>query len=108
MSVPSHFGRYRVLRALAAGEMGVVYLAEDPLIGRKVAIKGIRMDLDTPDADVRGLQARFEQEIQIAGTFAHPNIVILFDVGHQDGRTFIAMERGGPRNSDSLLRWNPD
>ena len=104
MSVPSHFGRYRVLRALAAGEMGVVYLAEDPLIGRKVAIKGIRMDLHTPDAEIRGLQARFEQEIQIAGTFAHPNIVILFDVGHQDGRTFIAMEYIEGRNLRAELQ----
>ncbi len=104
MSVPSHFGRYRVLRALATGEMGVVYLAEDPLIGRKVAIKGIRMDPDTPDADIRGLQARFQQEIQIAGTFAHPNLVILFDVGHQAGRTFIAMEYVEGRNLRAELQ----
>ena len=98
MSVPSRFGRYHVLRPLAAGEMGVVYLAEDPLIGRKVAIKGLRLDPLADDQEIRTLQARFEQEIQIAGTFSHPNIVTLFDVGRDEGRTFIAMEYVEGRN----------
>ena len=92
MSVPSHFGRYRVLRPIATGEMGVVYLAEDPLIGRRVAIKGVRFNPHTSDKEIHRLQARFDQEIQIAGTFSHPNIVTLFDVGRQDGHSFIAME----------------
>ena len=98
MSVPTHFGRYRVLRPLASGEMGVVYLAEDPLIGRRVAIKGVRYIPDAEDEDIRRLQARFDQEIQAAGTFSHPNIVTLFDVGRQDGRAFIAMEYVEGRN----------
>jgi TonB family protein len=72
--------------------MGVVYLAEDPLIGRQVAIKGIRFDPYAADDEDRSLQRRFEQEIQIAGTFSHPNIVTLFDVGRQSGSSFIAME----------------
>ena len=62
------------------------------------------MDPDTQDADLRGLQARFEREIKIAGTFAHPNIVILFDVGYQDGRTFIAMEYVEGRNLRAELQ----
>jgi len=106
VSVSSHFGRYRVLQPLAAGEMGVVYLAEDPLIGRKVAIKAIRLDPDTGDAEICGLQDRFEQEIQIAGTFTHPNIVILLDVGRQDGRSFIAMEYVDGRNLRAELQAN--
>ena len=53
MSSPSHFGRYRVLRPVASGEMGVVYLAEDPLIGRRVAIKSIRFGLGSEDDEVR-------------------------------------------------------
>ena len=92
MSVPSHFGRYRVLRPIAAGEMGTVYLAEDPLIGRQVAIKGLKFSDDASSEELGALQARFDQEIQIAGTFSHPNIVTLFDVGRQDTRSFIAME----------------
>jgi TonB family protein len=78
--------------------MGVVYLADDPLIGRKVAIKGLRLDPLAEDQEIRTLQARFEQEIQIAGTFSHPNIVTLFDVGRDAGRTFIAMEYVEGRN----------
>ena len=104
MSVPSHFGRYRVLQPLATGEMGVVYLAEDPLVGRRVAIKCIRLAADCEDDDVRNLHARFEQEIQIAGTFTHPNIVMLLDVGRQDGRPFIAMEYVDGRNLRAELQ----
>ncbi|MCH7825375.1 MAG: TonB family protein [Acidobacteria bacterium] len=104
MNIPSHFGRYRILRPIATGEMGVVYLAEDPLIGRRVAIKGIRFGLGAEDDEMRRLQARFEQEIQIAGTFSHPNIVTVFDVGHQDGRPFIAMEYVEGRNLRAELQ----
>ncbi len=104
MSVPSHFGRYRVLRPLATGEMGVVYLAEDPLIGRHVAIKGIRYDVHSDDDEIQRLQARFDQEIQIAGTFSHPNIVTLYDVGHEEGRSFIAMEYVDGRNLRAELQ----
>ncbi len=104
MSSPSHFGRYRVLRPIASGEMGVVYLAEDPLIGRRVAIKGIRFGLGVDDDEIRRLQARFEQEIQIAGTFSHPNIVTVFDVGRQDGCPFIAMEYVEGRNLRAELQ----
>jgi len=104
VSVPSHFGRYRVLRPLANGEMGVVYLAEDPLIGRQVAIKGIRFDPYSDDEEIQRLQQRFDQEIQIAGTFSHPNIVTLFDVGRESGRSFIAMEYVAGRNLRAELQ----
>lgn len=84
--------------------MGVVYLAEDPLIGRQVAIKGIRFDPYTDDDEDRRLQRRFEQEIQITGTFSHPNIVTVFDVGRQSGRSFIAMEYVDGRNLRAELQ----
>jgi TonB family protein len=84
--------------------MGVVYLAEDPLIGRQVAIKGIRFDAHSDDAEIRRLQERFDQEIQIAGTFSHPNIVTLYDVGREGGRSFIAMEYVDGRNLRSALQ----
>jgi serine/threonine-protein kinase len=93
-----------VLRPLANGEMGVVYLAEDPLIGRQVAIKGIRFDPYSDDEEIQRLQQRFDQEIQIAGTFSHPNIVTLFDVGRESGRSFIAMEYVDGRNLRAELQ----
>lgn len=104
MTAPSHFGRYRVLRPLATGEMGLVYLAEDPIIGRKLAIKGIRFDPCSDDDEIQRLQQRFAQEIQIAGTFSHPNIVTLYDVGEQNGCSFIAMEYVDGRNLRAELQ----
>jgi serine/threonine-protein kinase len=86
--------------------MGVVYLAEDPLIGRQVAIKSIRFDPYSDDDEIHRLQQRFDQEIQIAGTFSHPNIVTLFDVGRESGRSFIAMEYVEGRNLRAELQAN--
>ena len=92
MGVPTQFGRYLVLDTLGAGEMGSVYLAEDPRIGRKVAIKSIQIDPAHSASELEELRYRFEQEIQVAGTFSHPNIVTLYDVGQEGDYTFIAME----------------
>jgi hypothetical protein len=72
--------------------MGMVYLAEDPIIGRQVAIKVVRADPGLDDAEVRELQTRFEREFQSAGTLSHPNIVTVFDVGKEGDSSFFAME----------------
>ena len=92
MSETSRFGRYEVKRVLGEGQMGVVYLAKDPLIGRPVAIKAIREDPGNLSGGFAECRARFEREIQIAGTFAHPNIVTIYDVGLEKGQSFVAME----------------
>jgi len=81
MNESSRFGRYEVKRVLGEGQMGIVYLAKDPLIGRPVAIKAIREDPGNLSGGFAECRARFEREIQIAGTFAHPNIVTIYDVG---------------------------
>ena len=67
--------------------MGRLYLAKDPMLGRPLAIKLIRDEIE--DGDVR---ARFMQEARAAGSLKHPNIVIVFDVGEHEGHPFIAME----------------
>lgn len=72
--------------------MGKVYLAEDPVIGRKVAIKVVTAEPGLPPAELAELQARFEREFQSAGTLSHPNIVTVYDVGKEGEDTFIAME----------------
>lgn len=89
---PSRFGRYLVEGVLGRGAMGLVYLAEDPLIGRRVAVKVIRAEpgLDPEEAEDR--RVRFEREFRSAGTLSHPNIVTVYDVGHETGASFIAME----------------
>ena len=84
-----NFGRYQVKQLLGQGAMGLVYLAEDPVIGREVAIKVIEA---RPGQNDPGLQARFEREFRSAGTLSHPNIVTIHDVGTEGARTFIAME----------------
>ena len=85
-----------------------MYLAEDPVITRKVAIKVISARPGQADPE---LQARFEREFRSVGTLSHPNIVAIHDVGKQGTRTFIAMEyvegksRGRRRDAVSQ-RWS--
>src|SRR5438094_346576 len=80
-------GRYRMLELLGDGASGSVYLAEDTVIRRKVALKLFRHQ----DADARALR-NFEREAQCASLLNHPNIVTLFDVGVEDEVRYIASE----------------
>ncbi len=97
------FGRYKVTATLGQGEMGTVYLAEDPLIGRQVAIKTLRRqptDAKPPDDESR---RRFEREMRATGMLVHPNIVPVLDVGTQEKQTFIAMAYVNGGSLGSLL-----
>ena len=80
-------GRYRVLQHLGGGGTSEVYLAEDTLLGRKVALKVLKRRSD----DVRQTQ-RFEREARCASMLNHPNVVTVFDVGHDDDVYYIASE----------------
>ena len=71
--------------------MGVIYQAEDPDIGRTVAIKLVRADLLDGD-DREEFLARFRHEARAAGRCMHPNIVAIFDFAMHDGNPFLAME----------------
>lgn len=84
--------------------MGKVYLAEDPLIGRDVAIKVVTAEPDLSEEDLIELQARFQREFQSAGTLSHPNIVTVFDVGQEGDETFIAMEYLPGDNWSDILK----
>ena len=86
--MPTKLGKYVIKSELGRGAMGVVYLAEDPRLGRKVALK-------TMSPSVAGdpeLLQRFYREAQSAGQLSHPNIVIIHDIDEADGTPFIAME----------------
>jgi eukaryotic-like serine/threonine-protein kinase len=89
--LPSFIGRYRVERELGRGAMGVIYKADDPDIGRTVAIKLVRADLLEGD-DRDQFLARFRHEARAAGRCTHPNIVALYDFAMHEGNPFLAME----------------
>jgi serine/threonine-protein kinase len=85
-------GRYEILSTLGRGNMGEVFRARDPMIGRLVALKTRRFDLVYEQKDLKFVTDRFFEEARIAGNLVHPNIVTIFDVGRDGDYCFIAME----------------
>jgi serine/threonine-protein kinase len=81
------FGAYEIQREVGRGGMGVVYLATDRRLGRRVALKVIVPEL-AADAQFR---QRFEREARVAATLEHPHVVPVYEAGEQDGSLFIAM-----------------
>ena len=80
--------RYRLIERVGGGGMGTVYLAEDSVLGRRVALK----ILDLPELR-SDLSARLLREAQILGRLEHPGIVPVHDAGTlPDGRVFYAMK----------------
>jgi serine/threonine-protein kinase len=85
-------GRYEIVGELGRGAMGVVYKAMDPVIGRTVAVKTIRLSEEGTGLSRPELLTRFQTEARAAGLLTHPNIVVVFDAGEEDGLYYITME----------------
>jgi serine/threonine-protein kinase len=85
-------GRYRILGELGRGATGVVYRAQDPAIGRTIAIKTIRLSDLTDDSERERLRERLFREAQSAGMLSHPNIVTIYDIAEENGLAYIFME----------------
>ena len=100
--MPEKFGRYRILRELGRGAMGIVYLAEDTQLARRVAIKMIALTGPEPERDQH--EARFRQEARAAGGVSHPAIVTIYDAGREGDVAFIAMELVEGRELRELIR----
>ncbi len=85
-------GRYRILDELGRGATGVVYRAQDPAIGRIIAIKTIRLADITDEAERDRLRERLFREAKAAGVLSHPNIVTIYDIAEENGLAYIFME----------------
>ena len=75
-------GKYKLVRVIGEGGMGRVYEAMDPIIGRRVAVKTISLNV-VADAETR---ARFFREAQAAGQLSHPNLITIHDIGEPRAR----------------------
>lgn len=84
-------GRYVILEPLGAGGMGVVYLAYDPELDRRVALKLLRSD-KVPERLQAGLQARLLREARAMARLTHAEVIGVHDVGQMGQLVFIAME----------------
>src|SRR5246127_3442444 len=80
-------GRYRILQRLGGGGSSDVYVAEDRLLGRKVALKILRRR----ESDA-GQVRRFMREARSASMLNHPNVVTIFDIGREGEVDYIATE----------------
>ena len=80
--------RYEIIKTIGEGGMANVYLAEDTILERKVAIKVLRGDLSNDEKFIR----RFKREALSVSNLSHPNIVEVYDVGEEDGNYYIVME----------------
>ena len=96
-------GRYEIVGELGRGAMGVVYKATDPVIGRTVAVKTIKLSEEGTGLSRPELLARFQTEARAAGLLTHPNIVVVFDAGEEDGLYYITMELVEGKSMQAML-----
>src|ERR1700694_621002 len=105
-----NIGRYRIIGELGRGAMGVVYKAQDPAIGRMIAVKSIRLGELTEESERERLRERLFREAQSAGVLSHPGIVTIYDIAEEGGLAYIFMElvNGPPLEKMLKAEQTPD
>ena len=98
--IPQDFLDYRIEEPIGQGGMGVVYLAHDVRLGRKVALKVMAPSLARDDR----YRASFARESELAMSLEHPNVVPIHDAGEAEGRLYLAMRRVEGTDLRALLR----
>ena len=98
-----YLGKYEIISEIGRGAMGAVYKARDPLIDRLVALKTITGGSSAQS----NLLDRFYQEARSAGALQHPNIVTIYELGHEKNTPFIAMEYLEGSSLDRLIEQRP-
>ena len=88
LSPGERLGPYEIVSPLGAGGMGEVYRAHDPRLLRDVAIKVIPEGVAQDPERLK----RFEREARATAALSHPNVLTVFDVGSESGRTFVVTE----------------
>ncbi len=85
---PQRIGRYKIIEEIARGGMAAVFLAEDPLIRRKVAVKVLSNRLLEDDPNYYD---RFQQEAETIAALEHSAVIPIYDFGHQEELSYIVM-----------------
>ena len=98
------FGRYVVKGVLGEGAMGRVFLAEDPVLQRLIAVKVIALERPIDEKTKREYLERFAIEARSSAKLSHPSIVAVHDAGQQDGVPWIAFEYVKGERLDQVLK----
>lgn len=96
-------GKFEIIEKVGQGAMGVVYKARDPFIDRIVALKTLTTGL----AEDPNLLKRFYSEARSAGGLQHPNIVTIYELGHESSTPFIAMQFLSGESLDKIIDRRP-
>ena len=97
---PTEYGRFEILNLLGKGAQGKVYLARDPHLDRKVAIKSLILQGEEREKYLETLKT----EARIVSMLQHPNIVTLFDAGEQGGEPYLVFEHVNGKTLKDLLK----
>jgi len=90
--VPERIGKYEIIKEVARGSTGVVYLSHDPFYGRDVAIKAYHVDAGDDPERAALTRKMFLSEAHMVGMLQHPYILPIYDAGEEGGRYYVVTE----------------